>query len=97
MTEYTSKLQVAVQRLFNCEAIFSTTVPIREEVNGEILWEGEVKVFDLIGHPKARRCYAWTHPNDKSRTVAVLEIPPVTTALAAVKASLIAATKQRKS
>ena len=97
MTEYTSKLQVAVQRLFNCEATFSTTVPIREEVNGKILWEGEVKVFDLIGHPKARRCYAWTHPNDKSRTVAVLEIPPVTTALAAVKASLIAATKQRKS
>ena len=42
MTEYTSKLQVAVQRLFNCEATFSTTVPIREEVNGKILWEKEL-------------------------------------------------------
>ena len=97
MTEYTSKLQIAVQQLFNCEATFSKGVPIREEVNGKIVWEGEVKVFDLIGHPKARRCYAWTHPNEKSRTVAVLEIPPVTTALAAVKASLLAESKQRKS
>ena len=96
MTKYTSKLQIAVQRLFNCQATFSETVPIREEVDGKILWEGEVKVFDLIGHPKARRCYAWTHPTNKSRTVALLEIPPVTTALAAVKASLIAESKQRK-
>ena len=97
MTEYTSKLQIAVQRLFKCQATFSKTVPIREEVNGKILWEGEVKVFDLSGHPKATRCYAWAHPNDKNRTVALLEIAPITTALAAVRASLIAESKQRKS
>src|SRR5580765_8685734 len=97
MTEYTSKLQIAVQRMFNCQATFSETVPIREEVDGEVVWEGEVKVFDLIGHPKARRCYAWVHPTNKNRTVALLEIPPVTTALAAVKASLIAESKQGKS
>src|SRR5262245_59584921 len=97
MTEYTSKLQMAVQRLFKCQATFSKTVPIRQEVDGKILWEGEVKVFDLSGHPKASRCYAWTHPNDKNRTVALLEIAPVTTALAAVKAALIAESKQHES
>jgi len=96
MTEYTSKLQTAVQQLFNCGATFSKGVPIREEVNGKIVWEGEVKVFDLIGCPKARRCYAWAHPNDKTRIVAVLEIPPVTTALAAVKAALMAESKTPK-
>ena len=97
MTEYTSKLQIAVQRLFKCQATFNKTVPIREEVNGTILWEGEVKVFELTGHPKAKRCFAWAHPNDPNRTVALLEIPPVTTALAAVKAALIAESQQRKS
>ena len=96
MTEYTSKLQIAVERLFKCPATFSETVPIREEVDGKVVWEGEVKVFDLVGHPKARRCYAWAHPNDNRRTVALLEIAPVTTALAAVKASLIAESKQGK-
>jgi hypothetical protein len=96
MTEYTSKLQIAVQRIFNCAAAFRETVAIREEVDGKVLWEGEVKVFDLVGHPKAKRCYAWTHPNNKNRTVALLEIPPVTTALAAVKASLVAESKQRQ-
>jgi hypothetical protein len=24
--------------------------------------QGEVEVFDLNGHPKAKRCYGWSHP-----------------------------------
>lgn len=42
-------------------------------------WEGEVETFDLAGHPKAKRAYAWGYPNGKGglEVVAVLEIPPV--------------------
>src|SRR5208282_6059515 len=41
---------------------------------------GSVEVFDLHGHPKAKRAYAWRHLNEKNdectRFVAELEIPP---------------------
>jgi len=38
----------------------------------------KISVFDLIGHPKAKRAYAWTYRDgDQNKTVAVLEIPPV--------------------
>jgi hypothetical protein len=45
---------------------------------------GDVKVFDLTGHPKAKRAYAWSHldgeHDERTRFVAVLEIPPVESA-----------------
>ena len=27
---------------------------------GEIAWDGVVETFDIEGHPKAKRCYAWS-------------------------------------
>ena len=35
----------------------------------QTVWEGTVHVFDLEGHPKATRPYAWSSPVDGSKNV----------------------------
>ena len=65
------------------------------------MWQGEVEVFDLHGHPTAEHAYGWSHregENDQGeRFVAVLEIPPVESAVTVVRASIMAdAKKERK-
>ena len=79
--DYIAKLQVAVSQLHNCGAVWVETVPVQEVFRGETVWKGDVEVFHITGHPKAKRAYAWSHidgPEDeRERFVAVLEIPPV--------------------
>jgi len=57
------------------------------------VWQGEVEVFDLHGHPKAKRAYAWSHldgaKGENERFVAVLEIPPVDSAQRAVQVQIV--------
>jgi len=44
-----------------CGATASLSYVSRVRVlEGGIPWEGKVHVFDLAGHPEARRAYAWT-------------------------------------
>jgi hypothetical protein len=57
-----------------------------ERFKGETVWEGEVLVFELQGHPSARRCYAWEVDGE---VTAVLEVPPVKSAQDAVRAALL--------
>ena len=55
--------------------------------------EGVVHVFDLVGHPKATRAYAWSSPienSEKRRFFAVLHIPPIKSPLDAVRAAIVA-------
>jgi hypothetical protein len=76
------------------------TVLVREVFRGQTVWEGRVEVFDLHGHPKAKRYYAWSHldgQNDEpTRYVTVLEIAPIESAKTAVQASIIADGKRAK-
>jgi hypothetical protein len=66
---------------------------VHENFFGQIVWQGEVEVFDLHGHPKAKRCHGWSHihgeKDDKERFVAVLEIPPVDSASKAVLVQIV--------
>jgi hypothetical protein len=60
----------AVERMHNCSARLAQSVPVSETFGGNIVWEGVVHVFDLTGHPKATRAYAWSSPiegSDKRR------------------------------
>jgi hypothetical protein len=52
--------------------------------------KGLIEVFDLIDHPNAHRCYAWTYRNDEGRMqyAAVLGMPRVQSAHDAVKAAI---------
>jgi hypothetical protein len=98
--DYIARIQVAVSQLHNCGAVWRFTVPVHEVFNGQTVWQGEVEVFDLNGHPKAKRAYAWSHREGKDDTgerfVAVLELPPVESAVTAVRASIMSDAKKRK-
>jgi hypothetical protein len=98
--DYIARLQVAVSQLHGCGAVYRETVPVHEVFRGQTVWQGEVEVFDLTGHPKAKRAYGWSHREGKDdqgeRFVAVLEIPPVVSPITAVRASIMADAKKRK-
>jgi hypothetical protein len=91
-------LKEAVKRLHVCDAKFIESVDVVETFRGQTVWAGSVSVFDLIGHPKAKRCYAWNHKDGKddkqTRFVAVLELPPVNSPLTAVRAAIVSQHKK---
>ena len=66
---------------------------VHEVFRGKTVWQGDVEVFDLHNHPKAKCCYAWSHldgnNNERERFVAVLEIPPVVPAETAVRVQIV--------
>lgn len=74
--------------MHNCGALWREALPFHEVFKGETVWQGDVEVFDLNGHPKAKRADAWSHldgtKDEWTRFVAVLEIPPVVSAETAV-------------
>ena len=92
--EYLTRLKLAVEHLHGAGATWRETVPVHEVFRGQTVWQGHVEVFDLTGHPKAKRAYAWSHREGKNddgeRFVAVLEVPPVESAKTAVQASILA-------
>jgi hypothetical protein len=93
---YIDELKDAIRQLHGCEADYVETVPVNETFQGRPVWQGEVEVFNLRGHPKASRAYAWSHKTDKGkRYVAVLELPPVDSAQKAVKAAIVEEAKRK--
>jgi len=91
--DYISELRDVIRRLHGVESSHIETVPVKEVFAGQTVWEGIVEVFELHNHPKADRVYAWAHETDNPqkpiRHVTVLHIPPVTSALLAVKAAIL--------
>ena len=89
-------LKEAIRNLHNCDSTWIESVPVKETFEGQTVWEGEVQVFDLHGHPSASRCYAWSHATEgsKRRFIAVLHEGPVDSAQKAVKAAIVSEHKQ---
>jgi hypothetical protein len=91
------KIQDAIRQMHGCASTFIESVPIEERFNGQLVWGGSVLVFDLQGHPKASRCFAWSHLDGKddgqTRYVAVLNLPPVDTPRKAVQAAIVSQLK----
>jgi len=91
--DYIAKLTDAIRHLYNVEPVYVETVPVKEMFQDQIVWEGEVEVFDIPESPEADRVYAWTHETDNAdqprRTVTVLHVPPVVSPELAVRASII--------
>lgn len=90
---YIQELRDAIHRMHGAEATHIESVPVREKFHGQTVWDGIVEVFDLKGHAKASRVYAWTHdtddPKNPKRHVAVLHIPPVISPQTAVRAAIV--------
>jgi hypothetical protein len=82
--DYIARLQTTIQHLHNCAAAHRQTVPVHEVFQGETVWQGDVECFDLTGHPKAKRCYAWSY-GEPEEFITILELPPVDSPESAVK------------
>ncbi len=87
------ELKRAVENQHGCTATLVQSVPVKEAFEGEAVWDGVVHVFQIHGHPKANKAYAWSSPiegSDKRRFFAVLHLPPVTSPTEAVRAAIVA-------
>lgn len=92
-------LKRIIRELHKAEAQYVESVAVREMHKGRVVWDGVVEVFDLTGHPKANRIYAWSHltddPANPKRYVTVLHIPPVVSPETAVRAAIVQESRER--
>jgi len=91
------QLKRAVEAQHGGTATLVQSVPVRETFEGKTAWQGAVAIFDLEGHPKATRAYAWAQdrPDGKQRYVAVLHMGPITGPVEAVRAAIVAERRLR--
>jgi hypothetical protein len=96
---YIQELREVIRKVHGVEAVHVESVSVEETFQGKTVWEGVVEVFDLRGHPKATRAYAWAHdtddPKKPRRHVTVLHIGPVTSPLLAVRAAIVQEHRER--
>ncbi len=90
MKDDIGQLKEAIRNLHGCDSTWIESVPVKETFQGQPVWEGTVQVFDLHGHPTAKRCYAWSHASkgSKRRYVAVLHQGPMDSPKKAVQAAI---------
>jgi hypothetical protein len=99
MSDYIAEIQSVFLKLHGCDATYVETVPVVEEFQGETIWQGDVEVFDIRGHPKATRGYGWGYTTTDSggrRYFTVLELPPVDSPQSAVKAAIMSEIKNAR-
>ena len=98
---YIEELRDVIRRIHGADSAHVESVPVTESFGGKTIWQGVVEVFELHGHPQAKRVYAWAHdtddPQKPKRHVTVLHIEPVTSAVAAVKAAIVEEFRSRES
>lgn len=88
-------MQIAIRQVHRCFSKHVESVRVVSQLEGNRAWDGTVEIFDLIGHPKAKRAYAWTHQSGaQNTTVAVLELPPVDSPQTAVAMAMAAEARQ---
>ena len=92
------RLRQAISDLHGLDAQYLRAEPVHEVFEGKTVWEGDVKVFRVRGDPKAQFAYAWTREDDDGTKhhVAVLGVPPINSALDAVRAAVIAHMKKQQ-
>jgi len=80
--------QEAIHATHGAQSKLASRERVSETDKGKRVWEGEVLVFTLQGHPTASLCYAW---EVDGQVTAVLHQGPVDSPLAAVRAAILAA------
>lgn len=92
-------LKAAIRHNFGCESNWVESVYVEEKYLGKTIWTGDVEVFDLIGHPKAVRAYAWSHTTHgaKRNFVTVLAVPPIDSPQRAVQALIASDLRSKRS
>jgi len=95
--KYIQSLRETIQQVQGCASRYAQSVAVKEEANGQTLWDGKVEVFDLARHPAARQCYAWGYKNDLGywQYVTIARVPPVDSPRQAVQAFLASGGEKR--
>jgi hypothetical protein len=85
-----SLLLAAIRQSYKCGAAHLETVQVEEQSGGKSVWKGDVGVFEVQGHPKATRCFAWLQAEDGKgiRPVTLLHKWPIVSPETAVKATI---------
>ena len=87
------ELRGVIHKLHGGKATHIESVPITEQFQGQVVWDGVVEVFKLKGHPKTDRVYAWSQdtgdPIHPKHHVTVLHIPPAVSPQTAVRAAIV--------
>lgn len=92
-------LRDAIRHVHGCESRWVESVPVHETRDGGTVWQGDVQVFDLVGHPVAKRAYAFSHSPEggRRRIHAVLGLEPITDATTAVRTQVLSEERARNS
>src|SRR3954462_8311512 len=56
------QLQATIEGQHGGKASLAYVDAVTETFQGRVVWDGLIHVFDLDGHPKATRAYAWSSP-----------------------------------
>jgi hypothetical protein len=92
--QYIERLGTVIGRLHKCASTWVESVPVHEVAGGETLWQGVVEVFNLTGHPKAKRVYGWSleagRDDQDELFVTLLESPPINSPQSAVRVAMAA-------
>lgn len=97
LSESAENYREAVERLHGCSAHHTDTLRVVEHFEGEQVWDVQVHVFALEGHPTVQKAYAWSLPvpgSDRRRFYAVLHEGPVDSPGTAVRASIVQAYRE---
>ncbi len=84
---------MAIEKQHGGTAVFYAVEAVDERKDGLPVWQGEIYVFDLEGHPTATRAYAWSSPiegSTKRRFFAVLHLGGIRSPVDAVRAAIVA-------
>jgi hypothetical protein len=90
-------LRQAVEGLHTCRASLREVKAVKEEFQGQTVWEGIVHVFDIEDCPTAKACFAWSSPiegTERRKFYAVLQVSPINTPNDAVRASIVRDARQ---
>lgn len=90
MSTRAEQFKQVVEKACQCKARHVASKTIIEGFEGDVVWNGIVEVFDLKGHPEAKRCYAFYFVQDNGETVikTVLGVPPIDSEVSAVRTAI---------
>jgi CheY-like chemotaxis protein len=77
------ELAALIRSRHNVRSIHTQTVLVSLLGPGHTSWHHNVEIFDLIAHPRARKCFAWRGPD--AQPVIVLGTSEITSAEEAVR------------
>lgn len=96
MKDYLSNLKKAIKAAQGFDSEHEGTYHVKSMFRDTLVWEGDVELFNLIGHPTVSQCYAWGTANgDQFDAVTILAVPQIDSPLKAVMIWVAGEAKRR--